>query len=480
MKKLLAFLTLASLASSAIAGQQIKPTDIFGYPNIATGISGNAATATTSTSATTATSANTLTTPRTFSLTGDVISSGCSFDGSADCTIAATLANTSTARTNLGLGTAAVVNTGTSGSTIPLLNTSVTWSGSNQTIYAPSSNVNLLLESDANANIQVRRASADASGPQFITVKGRGSIASQTPVLTNDAIGTFTFNGIGAIGSSAMGASLSAVVTDPSPSATSMGSKIVLSTSAVGSVAPSAALTLDSLQNATFPHTVTASVVSIPDPTVAGTIDALRLTNTGTQSIGTAVGISFDPRNAGVGVRDAQIVASTATAGGSASLHFRIANGVPPVDTWVMGMAGDFYCASCGASGNLGQITATRFNGPVTGTLTGNFASARTFTYTGDVTGGPTSFDGSANVTTATTLATTQAAVHTWSANQTFGSLVLLHGYTVATLPTCNSGTQGGYAYVTDALLPTFMATIAGGGTNKVSTFCNGTNWIAS
>lgn len=41
------------------------------------------------------------------------------------------LANYTTARSNLGLGTAATVNTGTSGATIPLLNGTNTWSGTN-------------------------------------------------------------------------------------------------------------------------------------------------------------------------------------------------------------------------------------------------------------------------------------------------------------------------------------------------------------
>ena len=41
------------------------------------------------------------------------------------------LANNTTARSNLGLGTSATVNTGTSGATIPLLNGTNTWSGGN-------------------------------------------------------------------------------------------------------------------------------------------------------------------------------------------------------------------------------------------------------------------------------------------------------------------------------------------------------------
>jgi hypothetical protein len=40
------------------------------------------------------------------------------------------LASASTARTNLGLGTSAVVNTGTSGATIPLCNGANTWAAS--------------------------------------------------------------------------------------------------------------------------------------------------------------------------------------------------------------------------------------------------------------------------------------------------------------------------------------------------------------
>ena len=55
--------------------------------------------------------------------------------------------------------------------------------------------------------------------------------------------------------------------------------------------------------------------------------------------------------------------------------------------------------------------------------------------------------------------------------------VIRLKGYTVATLPT---GTQGDTAYVTDALVPTFMGIISGGGSTVARVFYNGTNWIAS
>lgn len=54
--------------------------------------------------------------------------------------------------------------------------------------------------------------------------------------------------------------------------------------------------------------------------------------------------------------------------------------------------------------------------------------------------------------------------------------VVRLKSYTVATLP---SGTTGDTAYVTDALVPTFMGIIAGGGSTVARVFFNGTNWIA-
>lgn len=52
---------------------------------------------------------------------------------------------------------------------------------------------------------------------------------------------------------------------------------------------------------------------------------------------------------------------------------------------------------------------------------------------------------------------------------------VRLKGYTVATLP---AGTQGDTAFVTDALAPTFLATVVGGGAVVTPVFYNGTNWV--
>lgn len=57
----------------------------------------------------------------------------------------------------------------------------------------------------------------------------------------------------------------------------------------------------------------------------------------------------------------------------------------------------------------------------------------------------------------------------------TFFGPVRLAGYTVATLP---AGTQGDTAYVTDALAPSFLTIVVGGGSTVAPVFFNGTNWV--
>lgn len=102
-----------------------------------------------------------------------------------------------TTRTNLGLGTAAIVNTGTSGATIPLLNGVNTWSG-NQTITnsAPSLTITdsdtgsatLLSGSSANGNfaISVDNNSVGASPTLHLQVRADSKITvSQTLTTLN-------------------------------------------------------------------------------------------------------------------------------------------------------------------------------------------------------------------------------------------------------------------------------------------------------
>jgi len=79
-------------------------------------------------------------------------------------------------------------------------------------------------------------------------------------------------------------------------------------------------------------------------------------------------------------------------------------------------------------------------------------------------------------------LATLPSVTNTLIAGETTGKAVITkeylnRTYTVATLPTPASGVA--YATVTDALAPTYMATIVGGGAVVTPVFYNGTNWVA-
>lgn len=69
---------------------------------------------------------------------------------------------------------------------------------------------------------------------------------------------------------------------------------------------------------------------------------------------------------------------------------------------------------------------------------------------------------------------TTNISFNGDGATQFYGT-IQLKNYTVSTLPT---GVEGMTAYVTDALTPTFLATVVGGGSSVVPVFYNGSNWI--
>ena len=58
-----------------------------------------------------------------------------------------------------------------------------------------------------------------------------------------------------------------------------------------------------------------------------------------------------------------------------------------------------------------------------------------------------------------------------------YAATVLHKAYTVATLPSAASF-EGAIAYVTDANATTRLATVAGGGSNKVIVYSDGTNWV--
>lgn len=70
---------------------------------------------------------------------------------------------------------------------------------------------------------------------------------------------------------------------------------------------------------------------------------------------------------------------------------------------------------------------------------------------------------------------TTPIVINQSTNNVSLASTLQLAGYTVSTLPT---GTLGMMAYVTDALTPSFLVIVVGGGSTKTPVFYNGSNWV--
>ena len=102
------------------------------------------------------------------------------------------LADTATARGNLGLGSAATKNTGTSGNAVPLLDGANTWSNV-QTVNSdsnpnPAGSASLVVEGSVNKErVEIRSFGASAQ-PQFQGFAGSGSAAAPGQTLANTRI----------------------------------------------------------------------------------------------------------------------------------------------------------------------------------------------------------------------------------------------------------------------------------------------------
>lgn len=117
-----------------------------------------------------------------------------------------------------------------------------------------------------------------------------------------------------------------------------------------------------------------------------------------------------------------------------------------------------------GGAGGSGELSIKSAN-----SITGATATGDTIVSTGDafVTGGAGS--GSLRLNTG---APDGAGV---KGRILFGAVANLKAYTVSTLP---SGNAGDIAYVTDALAPTFLSIVVGGGAVTTPVFYNGANWV--
>ncbi len=194
-----------------------------------------------------------------------------------------------------------------------------------------------------------------------------------------------------------------------------------------------------------------------------GTANGVAYLN-GSKVLTTGSALQFDGSNLGLGVTPSAW--DTATAGGPALQIRRAA---------LIGTDANFFLTHNGYYGSGATYRYIATGVPATGyqQFSGehiwstapsgtagdaiSFTRAATLTANGEYLVGLTSATGVAKLQVSGPLRTT--------------------GYTVATLP---AGTVGMRTYVTDALVPVALATVAGSGSSVVPVFYNGTNWIVA
>ena len=146
-------------------------------------------------------------------------------------------------------------------------------------------------------------------------------------------------------------------------------------------------------------------------------------------------------------------------------------------DTLYCALSSAFISGQMLVSSTLAAVGPLSLTGPTT-TTTALFATSATASgSTKTVNIGTAGLSGSTTNITIGSSVSGATSTTTLNGSTVATGTIQLAAYTVATLPT--AGTAGRRAYVTDALAPTFLGTLTGGGTAKTPVFDNGTAWVA-
>lgn len=399
------------------------------------------------------------------------------------------VASAATARSNLGLGSAAIANTGTAGHALGFLDGANTWSAA-QTL---SAKLTTAASAAGGAGFNLTPGVAPTSpvnGDCWLTsavVSCRINGTSQNLLLSGNNLSDVTAAtartnlGITATGADTTYAFRANNLSDLANAGTAR-TNLGLTTAATTALGTSGA-TIPLLSTAntwalgqTFSAkavfvTATTATASISMPQgVAPTspvngdcwttsVGVFCQINGSTLTLATTAGAvsSFNTRTGAVTLSAADVntvlVGDTLTgkltfvAPTTSIASFNLPTGTAPTvpvsgDVWQVSGAPKFY------DGATAQTLAF-----LTSNITGSAAkwtTGRTLALTGDVTYTSPSFDGSGNVTAASTLATAQPAVHTWALAQTFTTAPIFTDQSgsrtalgLGTAATQNTGTSG-------------------------------------
>lgn len=352
--------------------------------------------------------------------------------------------------------------------------------------------------------------STTTAGGNTLTERMRLSANGNVTIITNQTTGTWTAGGPSGTGTITLGQSTASQTTNIQAGVTASGSTKTIN---LGTGAASGATSTITIGSATSGATQTTTIngrvtlapigasaaawtnaginliqsaATFTDTTSSGTVAAIYVNNFAAQTVAATnsttvtrlYGTFFVNPVAGTNVTaterfalgaDTLRVIGTSSFGGTISgAGISLSGGIifstttSAIDIGLLQTTGTLALGSTAQTGimTLGRSTASQ----TTDIQAGATASGSTKTInlgTGGLSGSTTT------ITIGSTFGT----------SITFNAPIRMAGFTVATLPA--AGTAGRRAYVTDALAPTFLTALVGGGAVVSPAFDNGTAWVA-
>lgn len=416
-------------------------------------------------------------------------------------TVSPVFTDQSGSRTALGLGTAAVQNIGTSGANVPLLNSANTigaiWTFGSAPVFnalptgtavATANTISTLVSRDASGNFSAGTITAALSGNATTSTTATNATNGSTIATTTNA----SFFPLFAASSTNSNQPFNLDTTFTyNPSTDTLTATNFAGNATTATAATNTAIIDDTTTNATvYPTWVTANTGNLPQKVTSTKLSFNPSTGalSSTSFIGTLTSVNFANPSGSAGLTAVNGSAVTAMRSDGAPA---ISQSIAPIWTGIhtFGSAGYPTLWSGTGAGDVIQIGGTSLNGsatPDTLNLGGDYSSTAGANPKLKLLGVASNIYGIGVSVGLMDFIVPSAASFAFYPNASGAALANITTVgdfrstprTVGTLGTCNGAAEGTRAGVTDALAPTFLGTLVGGGTVHTSAYCNGTNWV--